>query len=132
MGPGGIAAEVLYEERSLPHHHLHAQDPGRGGAGSGQAYDAEALGLAGDPGQRCVTEAGPGVSLNNKLGFVTNVTLAKLSKPVARMRRSMYINCSYYEAHIKDTFGLQNIDNLQLCVIHRLVNKIRKVLHYTY
>ena len=60
------------------------------------------------------------------------MTLAKLSKPVARMRRSMYINCSYYEAHIKDTFGLQNIDNLQLCVIHRLVNKIRKVLHYTY
>ena len=67
--------------------------------------------------KRVVTEAGPGVSLNDKFGFVPHVTLAKVSRPVARIRRSKYIDSSYYEAHINDTFGLQNIDNLQLCVI---------------
>ena len=67
--------------------------------------------------KRGVMEAGPGVSLNDKFGFVPHVTLAKVSRPVARLRRSKYIDSSYYEAHINDTFGLQNIDNLQLCVI---------------
>ena len=67
--------------------------------------------------KRAVVEAGPGVSLNDKFGFVPHVTLAKVSRPVARMRRSKYIDSGYYEAHINDTFGQQNIDNLQLCVI---------------
>lgn len=67
--------------------------------------------------KRAVVEAGPGVSLNDKFGFVPHVTLAKVSRPVARMRRSKYIDSGYYEAHINDTFGHQIIDNLQLCVI---------------
>ena len=62
-------------------------------------------------------EAGPGVCLNDKFGFVPHVTLAKESRPVTRMRRSKYIDSGYYEAHINDTFGHQIIDNLQLCVI---------------
>jgi len=67
--------------------------------------------------KRAVAEAGPGVSLNDKFGFVPHVTIAKVSRPVARMRRSKYIDSGYYETHINDTFGHQNIDNLQLCVI---------------
>ena len=67
--------------------------------------------------KRAVAEAGAGVSLNDKFRFVPHVTLAKVSRPVARMRRSKYIDTSYYEDHTSDTFGHQHIDNLQLCVI---------------
>ena len=81
---------------------------------------------AGEPGllaslvtrvKRAVAEAGAGVSLHDKFRFVPHVTLAKVSRPVARMRRSKYIDTSYYEDHISDTFGHQHIDNLHLCVI---------------
>ena len=55
--------------------------------------------------------------MNDKFGFVPHVTLAKVSRPVARMRRSKYIDTGLYDKFSDDTFGDQVIDNLQLCVI---------------
>ena len=64
-----------------------------------------------------VRQAGPGVHLNDKFGFVPHVTLAKVSRPITRLRRSKYIDSSYYDMFSSYTFGNQLIDNLQLCVI---------------
>ena len=47
--------------------------------------------------QQRVRDAGDNVVLNDKFGFVPHVTLAKVSRPVARMRRTKYINSSYYD-----------------------------------
>lgn len=85
--------------------------------GEVEAGDPELLASLVTRVKRAVAEAGPGVSLNDKFGFIPHVTLAKVSRPVARMRRSKYIDSSYYESHCSNTFGSQNIDNLQLCVI---------------
>ena len=88
-----------------------------GGEREVEAGDPELLASLVTRVKRAVAEAGPGVSLNDKFGFIPHVTLAKVSRPVARMRRSKYIDSSYYESHCSNTFGSQNIDNLQLCVI---------------
>merc|ERR1719336_2811783 len=64
-----------------------------------------------------VRQAGPGVHINDKFGFVPHVTLAKVSRPITRLRRSKYINSSYYDMFSDTIFGDQLIDNLQLCVI---------------
>jgi len=64
-----------------------------------------------------VKQAGPGVHLNDKFGFVPHVTLAKVSRPITRLRRSKYIDSSYYEMFNDTVFGDQLMDNLQLCVI---------------
>jgi len=64
-----------------------------------------------------VHNAGEGVHLNDKFGFIPHLTLAKVSRPIARMRRSKYIDSSYYQQFMDAEFGEQIIDNLQLCVI---------------
>lgn len=67
--------------------------------------------------KRKVQEAGPNVALNDKFGFVPHLTLAKVSRPVARLRRSKYINSGYYSSFSGSLFGDQPVDNVQLCVI---------------
>jgi len=67
--------------------------------------------------QQRVRDAGDNVVLNDKFGFVPHVTLAKVSRPVARMRRSKYIDSSYYDKFSDCVFGDQMMDNVQLCVI---------------
>lgn len=49
--------------------------------------------------------------------YVPHLTLAKVSRPVARERRSEYIPTSYYQEFEGLRFGEQGLDNLQLCVI---------------
>jgi hypothetical protein len=56
------------------------------------------------------------VSITNNFDFVPHLTLAKVSRPMTRMRRSKYIDESYYAAHVEEEFGQQLVDNLQLCI----------------
>ena len=57
------------------------------------------------------------VRSSNSFDYVPHLTLAKVSRPVARERRSKYIDTSYYQQFQDIKFGEQIIDNLQLCVI---------------
>ncbi len=57
------------------------------------------------------------VSITNNFDFVPHLTLAKVSRPMTRMRRSKYIDESYYAAHVEEEFGQQLVDNLQLCIL---------------
>eukprot|EP00092_Neocalanus_flemingeri_P007615 GFUD01008218.1.p1 GENE.GFUD01008218.1~~GFUD01008218.1.p1 ORF type:complete len:348 (+),score=131.18 GFUD01008218.1:329-1372(+) len=57
------------------------------------------------------------VRSSNSFDYVPHLTLAKVSRPVARERRSKYIETSYYQEFEDQKFGEQVIDNLQLCVI---------------
>lgn len=45
------------------------------------------------------------------------MTLIKVNRPIARLRKSKYLPSVLYEDHINDDFGVQPVDNLQLCVI---------------
>ena len=59
----------------------------------------------------------PTVVINNNFDFVPHLTLAKVSRPMTRLRRSKFIDESYYAAHATAEFGSQAVDNLQLCII---------------
>ena len=54
---------------------------------------------------------------NNKFELVPHMTLVKVGRPVARVRHSKYLPSKFYENHIDSDFGIQKLDNLQLCVI---------------
>ena len=45
------------------------------------------------------------------------MTLIKVNRPIARLRKSKYLPSALYESHTEDHFGIQEVDNLQLCVI---------------
>jgi len=57
------------------------------------------------------------LNITNSFDFVPHLTVAKVSRPVARERRSKYIDSSYYQEFQEERFGEQALDNLQLCVI---------------
>ena len=57
------------------------------------------------------------LNITNSFDFVPHLTIAKVSRPVARERRSKYIDTSYYQEFQEERFGEQVLDNLQLCVI---------------
>jgi 2'-5' RNA ligase len=57
------------------------------------------------------------IKFTNSFDFVPHLTLAKVSRPMTRMRRSKFIDEAYYAAHTATEFGQQVIDNLQLCII---------------
>ncbi len=57
------------------------------------------------------------VIVTNKFEFQPHVTVAKVSRPIARLRRSKYIPSGHYDDFEEMTFGEQTLDNLQLCVI---------------
>jgi len=59
---------------------------------------------------------GGSVTITNSFDFIPHLTLAKVSRPMTRMRRSKYIDESYYAAHMEKEFGQQLVDNLQLCI----------------
>jgi len=64
-----------------------------------------------------VASASENVVLTNSFDFIPHLTLAKVSRPIARLRRSKYIDSSYYEEFTNMKFGEQSLNNLQLCVI---------------
>jgi len=66
-----------------------------------------------------VAETGSEVIVTNKFEFEPHLTVCKVSRPVARLRRSKYLPSSLYEGWQEVEFGIQPVDNLQLCVIEQ-------------
>jgi len=61
----------------------------------------------------------PMVKSTNSFEFVPHITIAKVSRPVARLRRSRFIPSAAYSDHNQLNFGRQVVDNLHLCVIEQ-------------
>ena len=59
----------------------------------------------------------PIVKSTNSFEFMPHITIAKVSRPVARLRRSRFIPSAAYSDHNQLNFGRQVVDNLHLCVI---------------
>lgn len=54
-------------------------------------------------------------TIADKFSFVPHVTIAKLSRPVSRLRRNNYIDQYLYLKFEDDEFGTETITNLYLC-----------------
>ncbi|KAK7071939.1 Solute carrier 7 member 3, partial [Halocaridina rubra] len=55
--------------------------------------------------------------ITNHFDFVPHMTLIKISRPVARERRSKYLNSALYSDYIEKEFGIIDINNINLCFI---------------
>ena len=60
---------------------------------------------------------GEKVQSTNSFDFIPHITLAKVSRPISRIRRSQFIDESFYDGFKDKYFGAQGLDNLQLCII---------------
>ncbi|XP_037094001.1 leukocyte receptor cluster member 9-like [Pollicipes pollicipes] len=58
-----------------------------------------------------------GARLTNAFDYVPHLTVLKVSRPVARARRSRFIDPAGYAAHEHTDFGMQRFDNVHLCAI---------------
>lgn len=67
--------------------------------------------------ERMIANTSSNVIVTNKFEFTPHLTLVKVSRPVSRLRRSKYLPSALYEKYADADFGIQCIDNLQLCVI---------------
>ena len=65
----------------------------------------------------CISRTSDKVNLTNKFELTPHMTLIKVNRPIARLRKSKYLPSALYENHNFDDFGIQEVDNLQLCVI---------------
>ena len=65
----------------------------------------------------CIARTSDKVNLTNKFELPPHMTLIKVNRPIARLRKSKYLPSALYENHNFDDFGIQEVDNLQLCVI---------------
>ena len=65
----------------------------------------------------CISRTSDKVNLTNKFELTPHMTLIKVNRPIARFRKSKYLPSALYENHNDDDFGIQEVDNLQLCVI---------------
>ena len=72
---------------------------------------------------QALEEAGEGVKGTNNFEFVPHVTVAKVSRPVARERHSKYVPTSHYSEHCGKRMGSQVMDNFHLCVIEQDVGR---------
>ncbi len=66
-----------------------------------------------------VARTSDAVSVTNKFEFTPHLTVCKVSRPVSRLRRSKYLPSALYESMEELEFGVQPLDNLQLCVIEQ-------------
>lgn len=66
-----------------------------------------------------LASASPAVAVTDKFEFTPHLTVCKVSRPVARNRKSKYLPSRLYEGWEEYDFGLQPVDNLQLCVIEQ-------------
>ena len=57
------------------------------------------------------------VSSTNKFQSIPHMTILKVSRPVARIRNSKYLQSYLYEEFRGTNFGTQPINNLKLCLI---------------
>ncbi|GFY37539.1 leukocyte receptor cluster member 9 [Trichonephila inaurata madagascariensis] len=55
------------------------------------------------------------VTITDRFSFVPHVTVAKLSRPVTRLRHSKYIDQYLYLKFEDDEFGSEKVSNLYLC-----------------
>ena len=65
----------------------------------------------------CVSQTSDKVNVTNKFELTPHMTLIKVNRPIARLRKSKYLPSALYEKHQDLEFGVQKVDNLQLCVI---------------
>lgn len=108
----GVAAPILDIRRlnHFGHRVVYAEVEARSPPG---LFDS----LVGTLRQRLEQAGGGCVAFTNSFDFIPHVTLAKVSRPMTRMRRSKFIDEAYYATHVGDEFGQQVVDNLQLCII---------------
>lgn len=64
-----------------------------------------------------LAETSDNVSVTDKFDLTPHMTLVKVNRPISRLRRSKYLPSALYERHTGAEFGVQSLDNLQLCVI---------------
>ena len=55
--------------------------------------------------------------MTDKFELHPHMTLIKVNRPIARFRKSKYLPSALYESHVNDHFGIQPVDNLQLCIL---------------
>lgn len=53
----------------------------------------------------------------DKFELSPHMTLIKVNRQIARFRNSKYLPSVLYESHLDANFGVQKVDNLQLCVL---------------
>ncbi len=58
-----------------------------------------------------------GVKVTSHFEFVPHMTIMKVSRPIARERRSKFIDPALYVKYVNEEFGNQPINNLNLCII---------------
>merc|ERR1719341_2363967 len=66
--------------------------------------------------REAVNAAGPGVRSNNSLEFLPHITIAMVSRAVAKLGVSSLIPEAAYTDHMHMRFGRQEVNNLHLCV----------------
>ena len=67
--------------------------------------------------QNRIAETSGAVTVSDKFGFTPHMTLCKVNRPISRVRKSKYLPSALYEKYAGLHFGVQEVDNLQLCII---------------
>ena len=57
------------------------------------------------------------ISMTNKFDLTPHMTLVKVNRPISKLRNSKFLPSRLYEEFSDLQFGVQPINNLQLCVI---------------
>ena len=64
-----------------------------------------------------IAHSSDNVKVTDKFELRPHMTLIKVNRPIARFRKSKYLPSALYESHVNDHFGIQPVDNLQLCIL---------------
>ena len=64
-----------------------------------------------------IATTSPNIVVTNKFEFTPHLTVLKINRPISRLRNSKYIPGGHYQDLEGMTFGVQPVNNLQLCVI---------------
>lgn len=67
--------------------------------------------------QNKISETSPNVEVTNKFEFTPHLTVMKVNRAITRIRKSKYLPSYLYEAHMNMEFGVQPVNNLQLCIL---------------
>lgn len=67
--------------------------------------------------QNKISETSPNVEVTNKFEFTPHLTVMKVNRAITRIRKSKYLPSYLYEAHMDMEFGVQPVNNLQLCIL---------------
>ena len=64
-----------------------------------------------------LAKSSPAIGMTNKFELTPHLTLVKVNRPISKARRSKFLPSRLYEDFVTLDFGVQPINNLQLCVI---------------